>query len=281
MLKATPHMEGAERFIYLEASDESRDYQNEVVLRKALEESQDYFLKYGNLDLDHITQVGPVVGIDGYELFEIGIPVEVKFDGPSTFVKGRIYSGEGPVAERANMFWDSVTKLDPPQRWFPSVGGHFGEHSRRREFDSETGRTLSTVHQVRWTNVGFSKTPVNSGVRGVSTIPFGVLAKCWGPHGLDMAKALEAGYGTDAASLEGGAALRKQSLLGADTPVNYMDFREAVSRMAVDGRLKTPNARRIFEVAVSRWGVSRDTAAKWVERFMRDLKHGLERRSQT
>ena len=36
MLKATPAEESGKRYLYLEASNEARDYQGEVVLAKAL-----------------------------------------------------------------------------------------------------------------------------------------------------------------------------------------------------------------------------------------------------
>ena len=116
MLKATPVQEGGDRFIYLEASNETLDQQGEVVLAKALEESADYYLKFGNLDIDHYTQIGARNGIPNYELFEIGRPVDVACREGATFVKGQIYSGSGVAAERANAFWSSVTELSPPPR---------------------------------------------------------------------------------------------------------------------------------------------------------------------
>ena len=54
-LKAMPAMEGGRRFIFMEASNQARDYQGEIVLAKALAESADYYRQFGNLDLDHIT----------------------------------------------------------------------------------------------------------------------------------------------------------------------------------------------------------------------------------
>ncbi len=274
MLKATPAEEGGERYIYLEASNEALDVQNEVVLAKALEESASYYLRYGNIDLDHLTQVGAKAGIPDYNLFEIGRPVDVRVDGTRTFVKGQIFTGAGPTAEKANQFWDSITGLNPPQQWYPSVGGAVLEKST--EVDSKTKAKRSMVTRVRWTNIGMSKTPVNIEVPTASTIPFGVLAKCWGPGGLDLNKAIEAGYGTDSAILTGGGAMRKQSLHGA--PANYWDFREKISGAMMKKTIGKPTASRLIDFAVSQYGCARDEAAEYVERLMRDVKRELTNR---
>lgn len=276
MLKASPSVEHGERFVYLEASNEARDQQGEIVLAKALAESADYYLRYGNLDLDHLTQLGPKAGIADYAMYEIGRPVEVKVAGGRTLVKGQIYKGSGPVADKANQFWSSLTEISPPQRWYPSVGGAVME--KALDIDPKTGAKHAVVKKVRWTNIGFSKTPVNQTVPTVTTVPFDALAKCWGPGGLDLAKALEAGYGTDSAQLEGGGAMRKQSLHGV--PINYFDMRDRLASALRDGKAgKNPGARKLVEYTASTFGVSLDEAAETVERFMRDLKTGIKRRT--
>ncbi len=273
MLKATPVEEGGERFIYLEASNEALDQQNEVVLSKALEASADYYLQYGNIDLDHLTQVGAKAGISDYNLYEIGRPVDVRVDGTRTFVKGQIFSGVGPAADKANQFWNSITGVNPPQRWYPSVGGAVLE--KATDIDPESHAKRSLVTKVRWTNIGMSKTPVNSQVPTATTIPFGVLAKCWGSQGLDLTKALSAGYGTDSANLTEGAALRQQSLYGS--PINYWDFRDQLSAVLLGKEIKHPTASRLMNFAVTHFNVERDEAAQQVERFMHDMKTNLNR----
>ena len=175
MLKASPVVEGGDRFIYLEASNEALDQQGEVVLAKALADSASYYLKFGNLDIDHYTQIGAKAGIPNYELFEIGRPVDVAVRDGSTFVKGQVYSGTGPAAERANSFWSSLTELSPPARWYPSVGGSVAAKSV--VIDPLTKAKRAVIQKVRWTNIGFSKTPVNANLATVSTVPFGALAK--------------------------------------------------------------------------------------------------------
>lgn len=267
MLKATPVVEGGDRFIYLEASNESLDQQGEVVLAKALEDSASYYLRFGNLDIDHYTQIGARQGIPGYELYEIGRPVDVAVRNGQTFVKGQVYSGSGPAAERANAFWSSLTDLSPPARWYPSVGGAVVSKSVR--IDPETKGKRAVIERVRWTNIGFSKTPVNPNLTTVSTVPFGALAKSMCAEGWDFAKAVEAGYGTDSAALAGGGALRMQSL---DKSLHsYWDFRDALADAVRRGEARANNVAGLVKYAREHLSLSADKAARFVERFLADL----------
>lgn len=277
LLKATPAQEGDDRFVYLEASREGVDQQNETVLTKALQDSADHFLKFGSLDIDHksMPAVARQYGIENPETWEIGVPTEVKFQGGATFVKARLFSGDTPLAEKAQMVWDSMTKLSPPARWYPSVGGAVLAKSIR--IDPETKNKVAVVSRVRWSNLAISRQPVNQHVGAVTTVPFGVLAKCWTPDGLVLSKALEAGYGTDSATLQGGAALRKQSLYG--TPISYYEMRDSLADGIGSGDVgDDPGSVQMTEYCTSKFGLSPDQAAEFVERFMRDLKNGLQRR---
>ena len=179
------------------------------------------------------------------------------------------------MAARANNFWESLTALRPPQRWYPSVGGSILEDDY--EIDPETHASKRYITKVRWTNIGLSRTPANSEVAQVSVLPIGTLAKCWGASGLDIAKALEAGYGSDVATLTGGGAMRRQSLEG--TPMNYWDFRHRISVALLEGKVgKPPGAQKMLEFAVREYGLPRAEASDWVERFMRDLQFNLDNR---
>jgi len=266
MFKANPVEESGERFVYMEASNESLDVQGEVVLAKALEESTGYFLEYGNIDIDHITQIGAKEGIPNYELFEIGRPVDVQFDGSITFVKANIYKGDGAAAEKANNFWDSITNLNPPQRWYPSVGGAVLDKAQ----EVSNGQRKTLVNKVRWQNIGFSKTPVNQVVPQASTIPVGAFVKSCCPGGVDLAKALTAGYGTDSAALSGGGALRVQSLHGV--VANYWDFRDRLSDDLSNGRINTLSVKEVFKYAKDKYSLTRELAESWLVRFFKDIK---------
>ena len=276
MLKATPVEEAGRRFVYIEASNEALDIQNEVVLAKALKDSAEYYLQYGNIDLDHVTQIGAKSNIKNYHFYEIGRPLEVQIDGTRTFVKGEIFSGEGDSVEKANMFWDSLTKQTPAQRWYPSIGGSV--LAKSEDFDASIQAKKTVVSEVRWSNIGFSKTPVNDSVAGVATVPIGALAKSFNGFGFDINKALEAGYGTDSANLTGGGALRTQSLHGA--PVNYWDFRDTMAADMLQRKLKDPDVERMVGYAVSQYKLTHAKASKWVEKFMNDMHTELKRRSK-
>jgi hypothetical protein len=280
MLKATPAQEGEQRFVYLEASSEHRDQQGEVVLAKALEASADHYLKFGNIDLDHksMPSVAKLYGIERPELWEVGAPVAVRIDGKSTFVKAELFTGDTPMAEKANMVWESMTKLRPARKWYPSVGGKV--LAKSQEVD-DAGRKIAVVSDVRWTNVALSQHPVNQHVGGIQTIPFGVLAKSMA-GGLDLAKALEASYATDAALKTGGAALGMQSLDGGSmghggsvTPYSYFDFREQICKAILAGSARqSPDA--LIDYSVSHFSLPQDEAEEWVDRFLGDFKAGLK-----
>lgn len=268
MLKATPATEGAERFVYIEASNEARDQQNERILAKALANSSDYYLKFGNLDLDHYTQIGAKRGIPDYPAYEIGVPVAVRIENGTTFVKGHIKTGEGPAALKANLFWSSITEVNPPERWYPSVGGSV--MGKSVEVDS-TGAKVGVITAVRWTNIGFSKTPVNDNLSTVSTAAFGPLAKSWGA----MFKGLEAGYGTDSATLTGGAALRVQSL--GEQRVTYWSFRDEFANAIQLGKAGDDMTQAGLAAAAQKlFTLSPTLAAKYVQHFLNDLQLAIK-----
>ena len=272
LLKASVQEDGGERFIYLEASNETVDQQGERVLSQALKDSAQTFLQFGNLDIDHETQLRRD---PNWLLYEIGKPVDVRIDGPRTFVKGQLYRGDTDLAKNANRVWESLTQLTPPARWYPSVGGAVLE--KGYEIDPKTKARTALIKRVRWTNIALSRTPVNQAVPTVQTVPMGTLSKCWTPAGLNWGKALEAGYGTDSASLTGGAALRRQSL---DPQIqSYWDFRD---RLAGDirrkkVRLHPRNLAPLLDYASDTYRIHPDTAAEYLERFLGDLKTGLKR----
>lgn len=280
LLKAHPQEDGGKRFIYFEASNEGLDQQDEVVLAKALAESKDFYLRYGNVDLDHLTQIGARAGIPDYPSYEIGQPVEVGQRGGSTFVKSQLYSAVSarattPMVEKANMVWDGLTKLDPPQRWYPSVGGSVLQKSI--VVDEATQARKAVISKVRWSNVGLSRTPVNQHVSACAAVPIGAFAKCLAAQGvIELSKTLTAGYGTDTAALAGGAALRQQSLDGAVK--NYWDFRERLATALRERAAgEKPRSADLVRFAAKRFGLSQDEAAEYVERFVRDLQSGLNR----
>lgn len=273
MLKSTPHEEGGERYLYLEASNEDPDHANEIVLQKALTDSASYFLRHGNIDLSHFTILGPKMGLQNHLDYEVGKPVEVRTAGSKTFVKAQLYRGDSAMARNANTVWDSITKQKPPMRWYPSVGGSVLAKSIK--VDPTNGEKVAVVERVRWNNIALDRCPVNATVPEASQAPIGVFAKSL--SGFVLSKTLTAGYGTDSAALVGGEALRGQSL---DRGVkSYWDFRDRLADAMRAGRAGgNPDAAALTAFSAKEFGLSQDGAAEYVERFVRDLKNGLKKR---
>lgn len=261
MMKAVPVEDGGKRIIYCEASNESLDAQGEQVMQKALADSMEYMLARGNFDIDHITMTGAKLGISNYLMYEIGRPEEIRFHGDKTFVKGVIYSGDGIAAEKANEFWSTLTDIQPPKRWYPSVGGSV--QGSEVVLDQLTKSKQRRITKVRWSNIGFSQQPVNQQVTTVQTMPIEVFAKSWAADGF-FSKSLEAGYGTDMSQLSGGAALRMQSLYG------YSDYRDQISALLLNGSISVKD---ILNESITRFGLQQGQAIAWAKQFLIDLKN--------
>jgi hypothetical protein len=276
LLKATPKTEGADRFIYIEASNEKRDQQGEIVLAKALEASAEYYLKFGNLDIDHYTQIGAKQGIPNYNSFEIGVPVAVRVERGSTFVKGHIKQGTGLAALKANEFWSSLTEVSPPERWYPSVGG--AVIGREISVDPLTKSRVATINAVRWSNIGFSKTPVNDNLEQVKTAPFGPLAKSWAAA---LEKSLTAGYGTDSATLTGGGALRGANGSPGGAFDYDRDFRDQFAQCLYTGEVAGMKLPALVQFCRLRFGLSASDASDYLERFLDEFQRGLNGAKQS
>jgi hypothetical protein len=273
MLKATPSEEGGERFIYLEASNEGVDQQGERVLAKALEDSASHFLKFGNIDLDHFTIIGQRMGLANPMAYEVGRPVDVTVRGDRTFVKAQLYKGTGELAKNANMVWESMTQLNPPARWYPSVGGSV--LAKSVQLDPATNEKVGLVTKVRWTNIALSRTPVNQHLPAAGTVPLATFAKSLG--GLVMSKSLTAGYGSDMANLSGGAAIRMQSLDGV--PQSYYEFRDEISGAVSSREANNQSRNGLIAYSTQKFNLSAEEAAEWVDRFLSDLKKHQSNRS--
>ena len=188
LLKAQPSVEGGQRVLYMEASTEVRDLQDEKVLISALEASIPYFLKFGRIDLDHASVTGQIRGttVNPYA-YEIGKPIDVRVDGKSIYVKAHVWSSKDKSnrwTEAADLFWDSL-QTNPPVPWFPSVAGDvFAEGPV-----SEDGRKVQEIRGLRWHSIGLSRTPVNPEISAVSTMPMRAFAKAFG-NAVDLRKLL-------------------------------------------------------------------------------------------
>jgi len=265
LLKATPAEDGSKRLLYFEASNEDPDYQNEIILQKALADSADYYLRHGNVDLSHYSILGAKSGLPNFMEYEIGKPVDMQLTGGKTFVKAELYQGDSPMAKNANLVWDSLTRQRPPSRWYPSVGG--AVLSKSIKTDPATGQKVAVVDKVRWNNVALDRCPVNKTVPEVSSAPLGVFAKSLNGF---VVKALETDYGTDSAQLTGGAALRLETL--HDQPYSYYQ-----NQIAKQLRLKKIKPTDIDDYAYKQWGFTPDESRQFTRQFFTDLHHGVHR----
>lgn len=277
LMKATPREESGKRIIYVEASKESRDQQGEIVLAKALKDSADVFRKFGVLDLDHksMPSIAAQYGIQDPENWIIGQPIDVAFNSGTTIVKAQLRSGDSPLAKRANDVWEGMTKIDPPDRYYASVGGRVT--GREIRLDPLTKSKVPVITSTRWDNLALSLNPVHGELAPAGTSAVGVFAKSIG--GWVMQKALEASYSTGSASLTGGGAMRMQSL---DTGIqSYFDFRNKLADAMRSGQAgPNPGAKQLVAFCNKTFGLSLSDAAEYVERFYRDLKSGLNKRSK-
>jgi hypothetical protein len=228
VFKAQAEVEGGQRVVYLEASTEIRDMQGDRILLSALEASIPYFLKYGRLDLDHASVLGQIRGVKvNPYAFEIGRPLDVRLRDGSIWVKAAIYTaGEGNrFTEAADLFWDSL-QSKPPVIWYPSVAGDV----YAEETTSEGGLPTQEVRGIRWHSIGLSRTPVNTAVGSVTTMPVRAFAKAF--SGLaDLKDTL----GSLAPSLPSrGLATAAGKVPGADDPI-YI-------RLAMDALLEATEA---------------------------------------
>lgn len=172
----------------LEASNENLDLQGQIVLQRALLESEEFFLKNGVISNDHQHKRKDRNGnmiVDNTMV--IGEPIAVRKEGKSTIVKGKLY---GNVAS-AKPFIDLLKAKSNRVRG--SVGGILPKIVK----DNATG--AEKITSVLWNDLALTCSPVNS------TVGYAVFAKSM--NQAEIVKALEAGYGTDSATKTDGNAL--------------------------------------------------------------------------
>jgi len=168
--------------VYLEASNELRDQEDEVVEMNALKKASDYYLSHGILSYDHKHK------LTNDPKFIIGEPLEVKFTPDNrTLVKGFLYK-ENDIAKS---LWKNI--LSKAKKLGASIGGGILQKAHSR------------ISRVIWDETAITPKPVNDGTLGkVQIVPFA-----------EFAKALMAGSGVNAANFTGGRALIGESLQGS------------------------------------------------------------------
>jgi len=182
LCKASTAIEGGERVLCMEASNQARDVQNETILVDALEGSKDYFMRYGRIDLDHATvwQMIREQKLDPANPYarEIGKPLDVRIsrngDNPRVMVKAGIFKSadkNNTFTKAADWFWDSL-QVHPPVSWFPSVAGSLLPGGRLEQPDGKR-----VIKAMRWHSIAMTRNPVNTSVGQVSTVPLEIFCK--------------------------------------------------------------------------------------------------------
>jgi len=180
--------------IYIGASSESIDSQQDVLFMKALEAEAESFLKKGLLSWDHLHKV------KDDPKFIIGEPLDVRFDKAEkkTYVKGKLYQHVDYAVKVANLLLSKCTRLGA------SVGGFI-------KSKKSILKSISGILKVIWDELAVTYKPVNQDTMGnVSLIPIGAFVK-----------ALSVGSGVDASKFIGGRAMMPESMQGAVT-LNYL-----------------------------------------------------------
>jgi hypothetical protein len=169
--------------VFLQASNEGWDQEQEKTMMKALKDQADYYLSHGVLSWDHKHKQLHDPS------FIIGEPTEVAFSPTNeTLVKGILYKEN----KRAQGLMENL--LSQSSRFGASIGGYILHKS-------ESG----VIDRVFWDETAITHKPVNDTTLGkVQLLPF-----------TEFAKALMAGSGVDAASFSGGRSLIGESLQGA------------------------------------------------------------------
>ncbi len=185
LIKAEEH--DGKWIVYLQASNEGLDQEQEVVLSKALQSSKDYYLSHGVLSWDHKHKILHDPG------FIVGEPMAVEFNkSRDTLVQGWLYQ-KNPIAVN---LWNNIQS--GAERLGASVGGGILKKSAG---DGKDG-VSSWITKLIWDETAITHKPINDGTFGhVQLIPFDMFAK-----------ALMAGAGVDASTFSGGRALTSENL---------------------------------------------------------------------
>ena len=190
--------ENGQWIVYLEASNELKDQDGEVVDQAALKKAADYYLSHGVISWDHKHKQ------TNDPEFIIGEPLDVQFtDEGKTLVKGWLYQQN----EKAKKVWNNIRSK--AKRLGASIGGGI------------LAKAEDHIRKVIWDEVAITHKPINDGtLGGVQLIPFAAFAKAVsfseGTTSLEeFIKALTAGSGVDASQFTGGRALTPESLQGS------------------------------------------------------------------
>ncbi len=141
--------------VYLQASNDRLDFEDDSIIKEALEKEKEYFLEHGVISWDHAhrTQLNPE--------FIVGEPLDVKFTGDTTWTKIRLY----PDNEHAR----HLQKLarSKSSRIKGSVGGRILDW----KYGAKEGKTARIITKVRWNELALTHKPANGTLMAMSMDP--------------------------------------------------------------------------------------------------------------
>ena len=157
-VKIAPNETSKVFFFEVEASNENVDANRQIVLKSALRESAGYFLSNGAISVDHrLWKHLPDNQIAIDQRYIIGTPIEVYFQGKSTWVKGKLYK-DNPLAQIAIKLLRQGSK-----RLYASIGGFSPGINI-----SPDG--IQRVTSLKWNDLSLTLTPVNNTLQPAQAI---------------------------------------------------------------------------------------------------------------
>jgi hypothetical protein len=161
------------RIIELEASNESMDLEGDVILQSALLKSKESFLRYGALDIDHISEIGDRLSPPIYNMtdYVVGRPLEVNDLGNGrTGVVGEI-SKSSDSAAKCEELWRSLT-MNPPVQWRASIYGYpvMDEVRDCTQTACSHGATRYLVSGIDWKSLALTRNPMNDKITGYARV---------------------------------------------------------------------------------------------------------------
>lgn len=167
------------RLVEVEASNEAVDSEGDVILQSALLDAGPQFVKTGNLDIDHLSEIGHRYGVTNPSAYIVGRPTEVKDlgDGRTSVVGEIMRSRDGihsPTVNKYDEFWDSLMS-EPPVNWrasiygFPSPDGLI-DCQKARAGEKTYGATRYLVKGISWRSLAFTRNPVNDAITGSARV---------------------------------------------------------------------------------------------------------------
>ena len=173
IIKAMPG--DGKRMVMVEASNQNRDQEGDVVLQSALLNAATEFIRCGALDIDHLSEVGARYGISNPSDYIVGVPREVKDIGDGrTAVFRELHQSVPGVVTKADELWNGLTR-NPPVNWRASIFGYpkgkDGFHDARVSKCPEAPEaTRYVVKSMSWRSLAFTRNPINDSIEGSARI---------------------------------------------------------------------------------------------------------------